>query len=96
MDGVLCPNPGGAFYIIARLPVDDSDDFAQFMLEDFDDHGETVMVAPGTGFYATPGSGRDEIRIAYVLEVPKLERAMKILEMGLKAYNARKTILINQ
>jgi aspartate aminotransferase len=90
MEGVLCPNPGGAFYIIARLPIDESDEFAKFMLEKFDDGGETVMVAPGTGFYATPGMGRDEIRIAYVLEVPKLERAMKILEKGLKAFNAIK------
>jgi aspartate aminotransferase len=86
--GVVCPSPGGAFYIIAKLPVDDCDEFAKFMLTDFDVDGETVMVAPASGFYATEGAGRDEIRIAYVLEVEKLKRAMHILEKGIEAYNA--------
>ncbi|MHC4660586.1 MAG: pyridoxal phosphate-dependent aminotransferase [Planctomycetota bacterium] len=89
MDGVLCPCPGGAFYIIAKLPVDNSEDFIIYMLRDFDLDGETVMTAPAAGFYATPGMGNDEIRIAYVLEVPKLERSMHILETAIKAYNSR-------
>jgi aspartate aminotransferase len=89
MDGVMCPNPGGAFYIIAKLPVDDAEDFVVYMLRDFDMDGETVMVAPANGFYATPGVGLDEVRIAYILEVPKLARCMEIIEAGLKAYNNR-------
>ena len=84
--GVLVRKPEGAFYLCAKLPVDDAERFAIFMLRDFALDGETVMVAPADGFYATPGLGRDEIRIAYVLEEAKLARAMKILSAALRAY----------
>jgi len=86
MDGVTCSVPAGTFYLMATLPVDDSDGFARFLLSDFDVEGETVMVAPGSGFYATKGLGRDEVRIAFVLERKSLERAMHILQKGLAAY----------
>jgi aspartate aminotransferase len=86
--GVLVRRPEGAFYLCAKLPVDDANGFAEFLLNDFHVEGDTVMVAPADGFYATPGLGRDEIRIAYVLEVPKLQRAMKILAAALPAYQA--------
>lgn len=89
MPGVLARRPEGAFYCCAKLPVDDSNAFAIFLLQDFALEGETVMVAPLDGFYATPGLGRDEVRLAYVLEVPKLERAMKILAAALAAYPAK-------
>ena len=89
MPGVLCERPAGAFYVMARLPVDDTEDFARWMLTSFADRAETVMVAPGPGFYATPGAGHDEIRIAYVLEVPKLKRAMELLQKGMETYAAR-------
>ena len=79
----------GAFYVCLGLPVDDANAFAIFLLSEFSVGGETVMVAPLDGFYATPGLGRDEVRLAYVLEVPKLERSMRILEQGLAAYGAR-------
>ena len=71
------------------LPVEDANDFAIFLLQDFSLKNETVMVAPLDGFYATPGLGRDEVRLAYVLEIPKLERAMRILAEGLIAYRAK-------
>jgi aspartate aminotransferase len=89
MPGVLVRKPEGAFYICARLPVDDANAFAQWLLSDFALDGETVMVAPADGFYATPGLGRDEVRIAYVLEVPVLERAMRCLAAALVAYPGR-------
>ncbi|OGG26386.1 hypothetical protein A2960_03600 [Candidatus Gottesmanbacteria bacterium RIFCSPLOWO2_01_FULL_39_12b] len=81
--------PEGAFYIIPKLPISDSDDFAAYLLNSFSDRKETVMVAPATGFYITPGLGRDEIRIAYVLEEKKLERAIELLGLALKKYNRR-------
>lgn len=84
--GVRALTPEGAFYVMARLGVKDAGDFAQWLLTDFRRDGETVMVAPGDGFYATPSLGFDEIRIAYVLEVDQLERAMKCLHEGLEAY----------
>ncbi len=84
--GVICQKPQGAFYVFAKLPVEDADDFAQWMLTDFSDNNETVMVAPGSGFYATPGQGLSEVRIAYVLEEKLCRRAMQLLAMGLKAY----------
>ena len=84
--GVLVRKPEGAFYICARLPVDDANVFAEWLLKDFALDGETVMVAPADGFYATPGLGRDEVRIAYVLEEAKLKRAMKCLTAALAAY----------
>lgn len=87
--GVVCPNPGGAFYVLVRLPVDDADTFCRWMLESFDYEGETVMMAPGSGFYATPGLGKQEARIAYVLKQEDLEKAVTCLEKGLEAYAAR-------
>ena len=87
--GVVCACPKGAFYLMAALPVDDADKFQQWLLTDFDDHGETVMFAPGEPFYATPGMGKNEIRIAYVLKQKDLERAMDLLALGIRAYNAR-------
>lgn len=89
MPGVLSRRPEGAFYCCAKLPVDDANAFAVFLLQDFSLDGETVMVAPLDGFYATPGLGRDEVRLAYVLAVPKLERAMRVLAAALAAYPAK-------
>ncbi len=86
MEGCFCPNPGGAFYAMARLPIDDSDKFCQWILESFDYNKETVMVAPATGFYATKGMGKNEIRISYCLKVDDLKAAMKCLEEALKKY----------
>lgn len=88
MEGVFCPNPGGAFYAVVRLPIDDSDKFCQWMLEKFSYEGQTVMMAPSTGFYSTPGAGKNEVRIAYVLNKEDLTAAMKCLEEALKIYNA--------
>ena len=90
MDGVFCPNPGGAFYAVVRLPIDDSDKFCQWMLEEFSYKGQTVMMAPATGFYSTPGAGKNEVRIAYVLKKEDLTKAMKCLEEALKVYPGRK------
>lgn len=89
IEGVFAPNPKGAFYCVAQLPVEDAEDFAKWMLEEFELNGETIMVAPVAGFYATPGKGKNEIRIAYVLKIEDLEKAVKILETGLKAYKER-------
>jgi aspartate aminotransferase len=86
---VVLRKPEGAFYMIVKLPVKDTDDFARWLLTDWQVGGETVMVAPGDGFYATPGLGRDEIRVAYVLETDKLERAARILVEGMKRYLER-------
>ena len=86
--GVLCPQVDGAFYAMVRLPVDDSDRFCQWMLESFSHEGGTVMMAPGSGFYATPDLGRDEVRIAYVLNTEDLKKAMECLRAGLEAYQA--------
>ena len=88
--GVVCKCPHGAFYVMAALPVDDSDKFQKWLLEEFEDNGDTVMFAPGEPFYATPGKGRNEIRIAYVLKQADLERAMELLAKGIEAYNNRK------
>lgn len=87
--GVFCQRPEGAFYLICKLPVEDTNDFLIWMLKEFEDDGETVMAAPADGFYATEGLGKDEIRIAYVLEPEKLKRAIEILGKGLKMYNRR-------
>jgi aspartate aminotransferase len=89
MEGVYCPNPGGAFYVTARFPIDDSDKFCQWILEQFSYNNQTVMMAPATGFYSTPGAGKDEIRLAYVLNKEDLEKAMICLEKALKAYPGR-------
>jgi len=86
ISGCFCPKPGGAFYAVARLPIDDSDKFCQWLLEDFNYMGQTVMLAPATGFYSTPGRGKDEVRISYVLNLTDLKNAMKCLEEGLKVY----------
>lgn len=86
MDGVICEQPKGAFYIIAKLPVKSAENFAKWMLTDFEHNNETVMVAPAQGFYATPGLGEDEIRISYVLKKDDLEEAMKVLAIGLDEY----------
>lgn len=90
MDGVFCPNPGGAFYAVVRLPIDDSDKFCQWMLEEYSYEGQTVMMAPATGFYSTPGAGKNEVRIAYVLKKEDLTKAMKCLEQALLVYPGRK------
>ncbi len=90
MAGCFCPNPGGAFYATARLPIDDSDKFCQWLLDSFNYENQTVMLAPATGFYSTPGRGKDEVRISYVLKVDHLKQAMKCLEEGLKVYPGRK------
>lgn len=87
MQGVKCPMPGGAFYAIAQLPVDDSEKFCQWLLEEFSHNGSTVMMAPAAGFYATPGKGRNEVRLAYVLNTDDINGAMDCLEAALKAYN---------
>lgn len=89
IDGVFCPKPGGAFYAMAKLPVEDTDHFCQWMLEHFNYNGSTVMMAPAGGFYATAGLGKNEVRIAYVLEKSEIEEASKCLEEGLKAYANR-------
>ena len=90
IEGVFCPKPRGAFYCIARLPIDNSDRFCQWLLESFSYKNETVMLAPATGFYSSPDSGTDEVRIAYVLNTVDLRKAMKCLEEALKVYPGRK------
>jgi aspartate aminotransferase len=90
MKGVFCPNPGGAFYAMASLPVDDSDKFCQWLLEDFNYNKQTVMLAPATGFYGTEGLGRNEVRLAYVLNLESIERAMDCLEHALEKYPNKK------
>lgn len=86
MNGVFCPKPSGAFYCIAKLPIDNADKFCQWLLEDFNFNKETVMLAPATGFYSTPGAGHDEVRIAYVLKKENLQSAMNCLKEALKVY----------
>ncbi len=87
--GAFCPNPSGAFYVVARLPIDDADKYCQWLLESFEFNKQTVMLAPATGFYSTPGKGKDEIRISYVLKVEDLKSAMICLEESLKVYPGR-------
>lgn len=86
MEGVMCPNPGGAFYAMAKLPVVDTEVFCQWLLEEFSYNGATVMMAPAAGFYATPGQGKNEVRLAYVLNLDDINGAMDCLEAALKAY----------
>ena len=88
--GVTVPLPGGAFYAVARLPIDSSDAFCEWMLSEFHLNGDTVMMAPASGFYATPGAGRDEVRIAYVLEESAIRRAVEVIAAGLAAYPGRR------
>lgn len=87
--GVVCECPKGAFYIMAELPVDNSEDFQYWMLEEFEDNGETLMFTPAESFYETPGRGKNEIRLAYVLKEKDMERAMELLAKGIEQYNAR-------
>ncbi len=86
MPGVFCPEPGGAFYAMASLPIDDADVFCQWLLESFDYNGATVMLAPATGFYGSLGLGRNEVRLAYVLNVESINAAMDCLQEALKQY----------
>jgi len=90
MEGVFCPNPGGAFYAMAKLPIDDADVFCQWLLESFAHNKQTVMLAPATGFYSTPGLGKQEVRLAYVLNVDSINKAMDCLEVALQQYPGRK------
>ncbi|MEO7308071.1 MAG: pyridoxal phosphate-dependent aminotransferase [Ferruginibacter sp.] len=87
--GVFCPNPGGAFYCMAKLPIDDSDKFCQWLLESFNYNNQTVMLAPATGFYSTPGLGKQEVRLAYVINVNAINAAMDCLEKALEEYPGR-------
>lgn len=89
MDGAFVPKPSGAFYCIARLPIDNADKFCQWLLESFSHNSQTVMLAPATGFYSTPGAGLDEVRIAYVLNLNDLKQAMECLDAALKVYPGR-------
>lgn len=89
MDGVFCPNPGGAFYVVAKLPIDNADKFCQWILESFSHNNATVMMAPATGFYSTKGAGLNEVRMAYVLNSTDLQNAMICLEEALKVYPGR-------
>ncbi len=89
IEGVVCPMPKGAFYTIVKLPVDNSEKFCEWILKDFEYNNQTVMMAPASGFYSTPGKGTDEVRIAYVLTIEDLKNAMETLEQALKAYPGR-------
>lgn len=92
MPGVFCPNPGGAFYAMAKLPVDDSDLFCQWILESFSFNNQTVMMAPASGFYGTPGKGKNEVRLAYVINNEAISQAMDCLEAALQVYPGRTTV----
>ena len=92
IEGVFCPKPSGAFYVIAQLPVDDCDQFCQWLLEEFNHNNETVMLAPASGFYATEGLGKNEVRIAYVLNERDLTKAMACLEAALETYLVKTSI----
>ena len=89
MEGVTCPTPKGAFYVTPSLPIDDSDKFCQWLLEEFGHNNQTVMLAPATGFYATPGAGKKEVRISYVLNVDNLKKAMECIDQALQVYPGR-------
>jgi len=89
MPGVFCPSPGGAFYAIAKLPIDDCDRFCQWLLESFSYKSQTIMLAPATGFYGTAGLGRNEVRLAYVLNLDAINEAMDCLENALMQYPGR-------
>ena len=89
IEGVICPKPKGAFYCIAQLPVDNADKFAQWLLEEFDHEGKTLMVAPAAGFYSTPNTGTNQVRIAYVLKQEALTQAIVCLEKALEVYPGR-------
>ena len=89
IEGVFCPNPGGAFYVMAKLPIDDCDKFCQWLLEDFSYQGNTIMMAPASGFYATLGLGKNEVRLAYVLNAEAIKQAVECLSEALKVYPGR-------
>lgn len=89
IDGVLVSKPKGAFYCVVQLPIEDADDFSQWLLESFNDNGETVMIAPASGFYSTPGLGKNQIRIAYVLKKEDLIRSVEIIKIALEKYKNR-------
>ena len=89
IDGVICPRPQGAFYAIAHLPIDDADKFSQWLLEDFDLNGETVMLAPAAGFYSNAEIGKSQVRIAYVLNKSSLKRSIDCLSQALSTYPNR-------
>jgi aspartate aminotransferase len=90
--GVVALKPQGAFYTIVKLPVDDADRFSEWLLKEFQHKKETIMLAPANGFYATPGKGQDEVRIAFVLNVRAMRRSMQILGEALKVYPGRKEV----
>ncbi|WP_461451600.1 pyridoxal phosphate-dependent aminotransferase [Mucilaginibacter sp.] len=94
MNGVFCPNPGGAFYVVAQLPIDNADKFCQWMLEKFSYNNQTVMMAPATGFYSTPGAGQNEVRMAYVLNIHDIQNAMICLEKALEEYPGRTVVTL--
>lgn len=96
IDGVYCPNPGGAFYVVARFPIDNADKFCQWMLEEFSYDNQTVMMAPATGFYSSCDTGMNEVRLAYVLKKEDLENAIKCLEVALTQYPGRTVVNNNQ
>jgi aspartate aminotransferase len=83
---IVLHKPEGAFYVMAKLPIQDGEIFARWLLNEFSDNNETVMIAPGEGFYKTPGRGKDEVRLAYVIETPKLERAARLLLLALDQF----------
>ena len=90
MEGVFCPNPGGAFYAMAKLPIDDADIFCQWLLENFQFENQTIMLAPATGFYGSPGLGKQEVRLAYVLNLDDINKSMDCLEKALEVYPGKK------
>jgi len=90
MKGVFCPNPGGAFYAMAKLPIDDADIFCQWLLESFQFENQTIMLAPATGFYGSPGLGKQEVRLAYVLNLDDINKSMDCLEKALEVYPGKK------
>ena len=94
MNGVYCPNPGGAFYVVAQLPIDNADKFCQWMLESFSYNNDTVMMAPATGFYSTEGAGQNEVRMAYVLNIDDIQNAMICLEKALEEYPGKTVIAL--
>jgi aspartate aminotransferase len=89
LEGVECPTPGGAFYAVAKFPIDDADRFCQWMLESFEHEGNTVMMAPNSGFYSTPGLGKQEVRMAYVLQEEEIQKAVRCIAAGLAVYQGR-------
>jgi aspartate aminotransferase len=94
MNGVYCPNPGGAFYVVAQLPIDNADKFCQWILESFNYNNQTVMMAPATGFYSTEGAGLNEVRMAYVLNIDDIQNAMICLEKALEEYPGRTVVTL--